>query len=88
MPRHHRIQKINNGEPLTHCVLVLLHACLLLSDSCIEWLASFAQPILDLIQQYTGMYPTLIVGGPEPADGGRVNIIRFILPLLPLCNVN
>lgn len=44
---------------------------------CIEGIVGFSQPILDLICAHTGMKATLIVGGPEPADGGRLNIIRY-----------
>jgi hypothetical protein len=38
----------------------------------------FVQPILDLIHAGTNMQATFIVGGPEPADGGRLNIIRYV----------
>ncbi|EDR08989.1 uncharacterized protein LACBIDRAFT_296646 [Laccaria bicolor S238N-H82] len=44
---------------------------------CIAALPNFAQPILDLIHTHTNMQATLIVGGPEPADGGRLNIISM-----------
>jgi hypothetical protein len=40
---------------------------------------SFAQPLLDLICEYTGMKASLFVGGPEPADGGRINIIKWVV---------
>lgn len=42
------------------------------------------QPILDLICAHTGMKATLLVGGPEPADGGRLNIIRYVEFFSPL----
>ncbi|EDR06994.1 uncharacterized protein LACBIDRAFT_328415 [Laccaria bicolor S238N-H82] len=44
---------------------------------CIAALPIFAQPILDLIHVHTNMQATLIVGGPEPADGGHLNIISM-----------
>ncbi|KAF9471423.1 hypothetical protein BDN70DRAFT_820018, partial [Pholiota conissans] len=40
-------------------------------------LPNFVQPILDLITQHSGWKATLIVGGPEPADHGRLNIMSF-----------
>lgn len=46
---------------------------------CIGRLSGFAQPFLDLICEHTGMKATLLVGGPEPADGGRLNIIRYVI---------
>ena len=43
---------------------------------CIQGLVCFAQPILDLISEATGWKTTLLVGGPEPAHGGHLNVIR------------
>lgn len=40
------------------------------------------QPILDLACEHTGMKATLLFGGPEPADGGRLNVIRYVFFLL------
>ncbi|KAF9522828.1 hypothetical protein CPB83DRAFT_840208 [Crepidotus variabilis] len=40
-------------------------------------LPAFAQPILDLIADYTGWKVTLIAGGPEPADKGRLNVVSL-----------
>ncbi|KAF9470946.1 hypothetical protein BDN70DRAFT_939309 [Pholiota conissans] len=40
-------------------------------------LPTFVQPILDLISNYTGWKATLLVGGPEPADQGRLNMMSF-----------
>ncbi|KAF8190124.1 hypothetical protein BJ912DRAFT_850288 [Pholiota molesta] len=40
-------------------------------------LPSFIQPILDLITDHTGWKATLLVGGPEPADQGRLNVMSF-----------
>ena len=37
----------------------------------------FAQPILDLISEHTGWAVTLIAGGPEPADCGHLNMLRY-----------
>jgi len=34
------------------------------------------EPILDLICAHTGMVAYAEFGGPEPADGGRLNIVR------------
>lgn len=53
-----------------------------LRSRCIGRLSGFAQPFLDLICDHTGMKATLLVGGPEPADGGRLNIIRYVISLL------
>lgn len=46
------------------------------SDRCIDGVPSLVQPLLDLLSEFTGMPGTLIMGGPEPADGGRLNVIR------------
>ena len=46
---------------------------------CIQSLVRFMQPILDLTSQATGWPLTLITGGPEPAHGGRLNVIRYKL---------
>ncbi|KDR65220.1 hypothetical protein GALMADRAFT_217639 [Galerina marginata CBS 339.88] len=44
---------------------------------CIDGIASFMQPILDLVVEFTGMPVTLLMGGPEPAAKGRMNIIAL-----------
>ncbi|KAM6489701.1 hypothetical protein JOM56_014724 [Amanita muscaria] len=44
---------------------------------CIEHLPKFVQPILDLICEHTGWKATLIAGGPEPADGGQLNVLSI-----------
>lgn len=36
------------------------------------------QPILDLVCEATGWKATFIAGGPEPADGGRMNCVRYV----------
>ncbi|KJA18011.1 hypothetical protein HYPSUDRAFT_205740 [Hypholoma sublateritium FD-334 SS-4] len=41
----------------------------------IECLPKFFQPILDMVAEHTGWTATLITGGPEPADGGRLNVV-------------
>ena len=46
----------------------------------ISHIPSFAQPILDLIAEYSGWKVTLIAGGPEPADAGRLNMCRQVIP--------
>ena len=38
------------------------------------------QPVLDLVARHTGMVLSLLMGGPEPAAGGRLNIIGCVLP--------
>ncbi|KAH7904974.1 hypothetical protein BJ138DRAFT_1118904 [Hygrophoropsis aurantiaca] len=42
---------------------------------CIQSLPNFVEPIIDLISTATGLQVSFIAGGPEPADGGRLNII-------------
>ncbi|KDR65475.1 hypothetical protein GALMADRAFT_81806 [Galerina marginata CBS 339.88] len=44
---------------------------------CIDSIAGFMQPILDLVVEFTGMPSSFIMGGPEPADQGRLNIISL-----------
>ncbi|KAJ3503694.1 hypothetical protein NLJ89_g8319 [Agrocybe chaxingu] len=44
-------------------------------QKCIENLIVFLQPIADLVASHTGMVVSVIVGGPEPADGGRLNVL-------------
>jgi hypothetical protein len=44
--------------------------------SCIQGLATFVQLILDGISALTGLQVTMLAGGPEPADGGHLNVIR------------
>ncbi|KAF8157506.1 hypothetical protein BJ912DRAFT_866974 [Pholiota molesta] len=46
---------------------------------CIQGLVRFTQPILDSICAATGWKATLIVGGPEPAEDGRLNILRQVI---------
>ncbi|KAK7021084.1 hypothetical protein VNI00_017530 [Paramarasmius palmivorus] len=42
---------------------------------CIERIAAFIDPLLAGITEATGWHCTLIAGGPEPADNGRLNMI-------------
>lgn len=42
----------------------------------IECLSQFIQPVLDLLADHSGWKVSLIAGGPEPADGGRLHMIR------------
>ncbi|KAF9540849.1 hypothetical protein CPC08DRAFT_770728 [Agrocybe pediades] len=44
-------------------------------QKCIQGLVQFMQPILDLLCEATGWHATLITGGPEPAHGGRLNVV-------------
>ncbi|PPQ97109.1 hypothetical protein CVT26_001077 [Gymnopilus dilepis] len=46
-------------------------------QACIDQIASLIQPALDTVTKYTGMKATFIMGGPEPADGGEVNVISL-----------
>lgn len=43
---------------------------------CIQGLPQLIQPILDTICAATGWKATFIAGGPEPAHGGRLNVLR------------
>ncbi|KAL0567546.1 hypothetical protein V5O48_014451 [Marasmius crinis-equi] len=54
----------------------------------INGLARFMQPILDGICAATGMSCTLIVGGPEPADNGRLNAMAIHAGATTTGNVN
>jgi len=58
---------------------IYLVTTLIATYRCIQGLVRFAQPILDLISEATGWKTTLLAGGPEPAHGGRLNVIRYIL---------
>jgi hypothetical protein len=51
--------------------------CMVLKSllSCIQGLAQFVTPILDLICEATGWKASLITGGPEPARGGSLNVL-------------
>ncbi|KAJ3503437.1 hypothetical protein NLJ89_g8434 [Agrocybe chaxingu] len=42
---------------------------------CILGLTQFIQPILDMVCEATGWKATLVAGGPEPAHGGRLNML-------------
>ena len=52
-------------------VLLFLHAL-----RAIEAIARFVQPVLEGIFLRTGWPVSLFAGGPEPADGGRLNLVR------------
>ncbi|KJA15176.1 hypothetical protein HYPSUDRAFT_149496, partial [Hypholoma sublateritium FD-334 SS-4] len=43
----------------------------------INCLPKFIEPLLDLIADHTGWKLSVIAGGPEPADGGRLNVISI-----------
>ncbi|CAA7268955.1 unnamed protein product [Cyclocybe aegerita] len=43
-------------------------------QQCIEALPLLMQPLLDGIRACTGLNTTLLFGGPEPADGGRMKV--------------
>lgn len=44
---------------------------------CIQGLVEFIQPILDYTADGTGWFFSLMGGGPEPAQGGALSIIRY-----------
>ncbi|PPQ88063.1 hypothetical protein CVT26_007993, partial [Gymnopilus dilepis] len=44
---------------------------------CILGLVRFIQPVLDLVCEATGWKASFTAGGPEPAHGGRLNIISI-----------
>ena len=60
-----------------HCIYLV--TMLIATYRCIQGLVRFAQPILNLISEATGWKTTLLAGRPEPAHGGRLNVIRYIL---------
>jgi hypothetical protein len=45
-------------------------------DRAINHLATFAGPIIEGIAKATGMHVALLIGGPEPRNGGQLNVIR------------
>ncbi len=48
----------------------------------INGLGKFVEPLLELIADHTGWKVSFIAGGPEPARGGRLNTIRYVLNIL------
>ncbi|KAL0568245.1 SERTA domain-containing protein 3 [Marasmius crinis-equi] len=46
-------------------------------QACINRLGDFCKPILEGICERTGMIATLVIGGPEPQDGGRINALAI-----------
>ena len=40
-------------------------------------MSKFVAPFLDMLGEATGLKVSLFAGGPEPADGGRLNLIRY-----------
>lgn len=46
----------------------------------IECISRFVQPIIDLLADHSGWKVSLIAGGPEPADGGRLHMLRYVAP--------
>lgn len=45
-------------------------------------LAKVVEPILDVLAAFTGFKFSLLGGGPEPADGGRLNMIWYVQALV------
>jgi len=58
--------------------MIVVHSYSILS-SCIDGITAFVEPLLDLVCAHTGMVAYAEFGGPEPADGGRLNVIRLVL---------
>lgn len=48
------------------------------TSRCIEGLIRLGQPIIEAMAEATGMNIALYAGGPEPANGGRLSIIRYV----------
>ncbi|KAL0570881.1 SERTA domain-containing protein 3 [Marasmius crinis-equi] len=46
-------------------------------QACIDRLNEFCMPILDGIAERTGWCCSLLLGGPEPRDGGRLNMVAL-----------
>ncbi|PPQ87087.1 hypothetical protein CVT26_009839, partial [Gymnopilus dilepis] len=46
-------------------------------QACIYGIAAFLQPSFDIVVDLTGWHLTCAVGGPEPADNGRLNVISI-----------
>ncbi|PBK59165.1 hypothetical protein ARMSODRAFT_1027662 [Armillaria solidipes] len=46
-------------------------------QSCLERLPSVVKPLIDIIVEATGCPVSIYVGGPQPADGGRLHIASF-----------
>lgn len=69
-----QLQKIGKGDLAFSLLWLFLISAV--ASSVIQSLASFVEPILDLIADHTGWKVTLVAGGPEPADAGRLNMIR------------
>ncbi|KAJ8580374.1 hypothetical protein M405DRAFT_869522 [Rhizopogon salebrosus TDB-379] len=57
-------------------------------QNCISRLGTFVEPILELISAATGMQASFIAGGPEPVDGGCLNIIRCVFWALSTCRMS
>ncbi|CAA7268956.1 unnamed protein product [Cyclocybe aegerita] len=51
---------------------------------CIEHIVELMQPILDLMCEGTGFCATLMCGGPEPANGGRLKVIGYDVPFVQM----
>lgn len=45
---------------------------------CIQGLVQFIQPIIDHVSEATGWPISVITGGPEPAQGGQLQILTFV----------
>lgn len=45
---------------------------------CIQGITQLMQQVMDLVVDHTGWKASFVCGGPEPAHGGRLNIIRYV----------
>lgn len=52
--------------------------------SCLERLPSVIKPLIDVVVEATGCLVSVYVGGPEPADGGRLHISSYVIFLSSL----
>lgn len=52
----------------------------------IQRLSAFMQPVLDAVMAHTGWKCTFIAGGPQPAAGGDLNIMRYVSPSYDMDN--
>ena len=48
-------------------------------------MSNFAQPIIDLLADHSRWSVTLIAGGPQPADAGRLHMVRCALLRFSAC---
>ena len=61
-----------------------------MNSRAIQGLDRVVKPFLDYICQTTGWKASVIMGGPEPAQGGQLNVVRSVLhlPMMALFHVS